>query len=394
MAVIERVDATRVQAGRDLEIVSVEAIASSIPNEHPMRLGLGTMVKRDAVVVKIVTRGGLVGYGEAHHGRSPGTVAHLVNNSLRPYLLGRSADDVVGIWETVYDNVLATHGLGAASSIGLSGVDLALWDIRGKAVGLPLYRLLGGSAKAVPAYAGGMTLGYQAPESLAENAQRHVEEGYTALKLRIGDGIERDVARITAVRRAVGDVPVLLSDANTRYSLDDVRQVMPVLEEEKVRWLEEPFPPHDYRLYQEASRLGRVALAAGENHYTRFEFHRLVDDRAVSVLQPDLSKCGGLTEALRIAAIGSAWKLSINPHCSVTGLNHAATIHFLASIPGGGYFEADGSPPHAFRAELTSSAYQVEPQGNVHPLEAPGIGVEVNEDFLRAHPVIEGPCYV
>src|SRR5688500_3267536 len=99
MAITERADTPLAQAGRDLEIVSVEAIASSIPNEHPMRLGLGTMVKRDAVIVKVVTRGGLVGYGEAHHGRSPGTVAHLVNNSLRPYLIGRRADDVVGIWE-------------------------------------------------------------------------------------------------------------------------------------------------------------------------------------------------------------------------------------------------------------------------------------------------------
>jgi L-alanine-DL-glutamate epimerase-like enolase superfamily enzyme len=169
---------------------------------------------------------------------------------------------------------------------------------------------------------------------------------------------------------------------------------MPVLEAQRVGWLEEPFPPHDYRSYQEAARFGRVALAAGENHYTRFEFHRLIDDRAVSILQPDLSKCGGLTEALRIAAIASAWKLSVNPHSSMTGLNHAVTIHFLAAIPNGGYFEADGSPPHAFRTGLTSSAYTVDAHGNVHPLEAPGIGVEVNEEFLSAHPVIEGPMFV
>ena len=394
MTTIDRAAVPAVDTNRDLEIVSVQAIPTSIPAEGPVRMGLGKMIKRDTVVVKVVTRGGLVGYGEAHHGRSPGTVAHLVNNRLRPFLIGRQADDVVGIWETIYHNVLATHGLGAASSIGLSGVDQALWDIRGKAVGWPLYRLLGGSARPIRAYAGSMSLGYQAPESLVETAKQHVADGYTALKLRIGDSVPLDAARITAVREALGDGIALLTDANTRYTLADVRRIMPVLEAQQVGWLEEPFPPHDYRTYQEAKQLGQVPLAVGENHYTRFEFHRLVDDRAVSILQPDLSKCGGLTEALRIAAIGSAWKLQVNPHSSMTGLNHAVTIHFLAAIPNGGYFEADGSPPTLFRSELTSSAYTVDSQGNVHPLEAPGIGVEVNEEFLNAHPVIEGPGFM
>jgi len=166
------------------------------------------------------------------------------------------------------------------------------------------------------------------------------------------------------------------------------------MDEHNVGWLEEPFPPHDYRSYKLASGFGRVPLASGENHFTRFEFNRVLDDGAITILQPDLSKTGGITELLRIAAMASAYKLPINPHTCMTGLNMAATIHVLAAIDNGGYFEGDVSKNNLFRDALTSQPYTVDRDGNVRPLEAPGIGVEVDESFLAAHPPIEGPGYV
>jgi D-galactarolactone cycloisomerase len=132
--------------------------------------------------------------------------------------------------------------------------------------------------------------------------------------------------------------------------------VMPGLDAHAVGWLEEPFPPHDYRSYRETKTFGRTPLAAGENHYTRFEFERLIAEGAVTILQPDLSKTGGITEALRIAAMASAHKLPIHPHTSMTGLNMAASIHFLAAIENAGYFEGDVSKPNRFRDELVSTA--------------------------------------
>jgi L-alanine-DL-glutamate epimerase-like enolase superfamily enzyme len=137
-----------------------------------------------------------------------------------------------------------------------------------------------------------------------------------------------------------------------------------------------------------------VPLAAGENHYTRYEFNRMIEDGSITILQPDLSKTGGVTEALRIAAMGSAYKLPIHPHTSMTGLNMATTIHFLAAIDNGGYFEGDVSKDNKFRDELTSTPYTVDKSGNVHPLEKPGIGVEVDEGFLQKYPAIDGPSYV
>ena len=378
-----------------MRIADVQAFATSfaIPPGAGVTLGIGRLLKRDAVVVKVTTDDGLVGWGESHHGRAPGTIAHLVRTTLRDLVLGAEATDVVGIWSRIYKMQLKTHGLGAAVAMGMSGIDMALWDIRGKATGWPLYKLLGGASRPVRAYAGGIALGYQEPASLVEEASGYVAQGYCAVKLRIGDTPARDLARVRAVREAFGDDLLILTDANTGYTLDDVRAVMPALDAAAVGWLEEPFPPHDYRSYREARQLGRVPLAAGENHFTRFEFHRLIEDGDVRLIQPDLSKAGGITESLRIAATASSWKLPIHPHTSMTGLNMAATIHFLAAIENGGYFEGDVSKGNLFRDALTSTPFEIGRDGSVRPLEGPGLGVEVDEAFLNGHPFIDGPSY-
>jgi L-alanine-DL-glutamate epimerase-like enolase superfamily enzyme len=120
----------------------------------------------------------------------------------------------------------------------------------------------------------------------------------------------------------------------------------------------------------------------------------VIEDRVITILQPDLSKTGGITEGLRIAAMASAWKLSVNPHTSMTGLNMAASIHFLAAIDNAGYFEADVSKGNLFRDTLVGTPYTLGKDGCVRPLEKPGVGVEVDEEFLVKHPVIEGPSYV
>jgi L-alanine-DL-glutamate epimerase-like enolase superfamily enzyme len=380
----------------DLKIADIKAYPTSFPvaPENRVALGIGTAIKRDAVVVKVTTAGGLIGWGESHHGRAHTAVAKLIETTLRQLVLGMDAADVVGVWKKIYDKQLASHGMGAGTCLAMSGIDLALWDIRGQAAGMPLYRLLGGSKRAVPAYAGGVSLGYQEPSKLIEELKASIAKGYKAVKLRVGDTPKKDLERIRAVRKACGDELVILTDANIGYSIEDARQVMPGMDELNVAWLEEPFPAHDYRSYRLAKGFGRTPLAAGENHYTRFEFNRVIEDGAITVLQPDLSKTGGLTEALRIAAMASAYKLPIHPHSSMTGLNHAASIHFLAAIDNGGYFEGDVSKANKFRDDLVSKPYEVDRDGNVWPLDKPGLGLEVNEEFLLKHPPIEGPGYI
>ncbi|WP_028239051.1 mandelate racemase/muconate lactonizing enzyme family protein [Stutzerimonas azotifigens] len=379
-----------------MRITSVQAMPVSyrVPEGRQVTLGIGRTIKRDAVLVKVETDEGIVGWGEAHHGRCPGAIARLIDTTIRELITGMDPLDVVAVWDRVYRMQLASHGMGAAAAMALSGIDIALWDIRGKACRWPIYRLLGGGRNHVPAYAGGISLGWQDPTALAEEAQGYVEQGYRAIKLRVGDTPKRDIARVRAVRSAVGEDIDILVDANTSYTTDDVRRVMPAYEEFAIGWLEEPFPPHDHRSYASAAALGSVPLAAGENHYTRFEFTRLIEDGAVHFAQPDISKAGGITETLRIAAQTSAWKISLNPHTSATGINMAVTLHVLAAIDNPGYFEADVANHNPFRDEVGGKPYELDSNGCVQPPSGPGLGIEIDEEFIRAHPLIEGPCYV
>ncbi len=378
-----------------MKIVDVKAFPTSFPlPQGGPRLGIGQAVKRDAVMVKVITEDGIVGWGESHHGRAHTAIATLIQTTLRSLILGMDAFDTTGINARIYKYQLASHGMGAACAMAMSGIDMALWDAKGKALNLPLYKLLGGGPRAVPAYAGGVALGYQEPATLIDEAGPHIEAGYKAVKLRVGDTVRDDVARMQAVRDAFGKELTILTDANIGYSIEQVRQVMPEMDRLDIGWLEEPFPAHDHHLYAQARGYGATPLAAGENHFTRFEFTRVLEDGVITIWQPDLSKCGGITEALRIAGMASAFKIPIHPHSSMTGVNQAASIHFLAAIENGGYFEADISKANRFRDELGSTAWTIGADGHVRPNETPGIGVEIDEAFLAAHPAIEGPGYV
>ena len=378
-----------------MRIVDIKSypVSVPVPKDKQVTLGIGKMIKRDTVVVKVKTESGIIGYGEAHHGRCPGGVAHIVNTTLNELVVGMNAADVVGIWSKIYKMQLGSHGMGAACCMAMSGLDMALWDIRGKAVNWPIFRLLGGKRQSVRAYAGGVALGYQPPGSLLEEIELNVSGRYRALKIRVGDSPARDLERLQAVREAYPQMDIL-TDANTGYSIRDARQVIPVFDELDIGWLEEPFPPHDHRSYAIAATYGKTPLALGENTYTRFEFHRIIEDGVVQILQPDLSKSGGFTEVLRIAALASAWKLPVHVHTSISGLSMAASVHFLSAVENGGYYEADISTYNPLRDELVSSPYETGNDGCVVPLDKPGLGVEVDEGFLEKHPVIEGASYV
>ena len=379
-----------------MKITKITAIPLSyrLPEGKTVTMGIGSTTKRDTIIVRVETSEGLVGYGESHPGRSPGAVVSMIHNTLAPMLLGMDAHDSIGAWQRVHRMQLSSHGLAAAAAMGISGIDMALWDVRGKAANLPLYKLLGGSKRRLPAYAGGIALGFQAKESLAEEAQRYVSQGYRALKLRLGDTAKADIERVIHVRKVLGDDIDILTDANTAYTIADARRVLPVLADIKAGWLEEPFACNDFASYRAAAAItSLVPIAAGENHFTRFEFAQMLEAGAVQVWQPDLSKTGGITEGIRIAAIASAWRIPVNAHSSATGINHAATLHFLAATENTGYFEACVSEFNPLR-DMFGKTYTIGADGCVEPLDKPGIGVEVDESLFAKYPLIDGPGYV
>lgn len=379
-----------------MKITRITAIPLSyrLPEGKTVTMGVGSTLKRDAIIIRVETSEGITGYGESHPGRSPGAIVSLIHNTLAPLLQGMDATDVVGAWQRVHRMQFSSHGLGAGAALAHSGIDMALWDIRGKAANMPLYELLGGSRRRIPAYAGGISLGFQPAAALAEEAQSYVDAGYKAVKLRLGDTVKDDIERATHVRSVLGDDIDILGDANTAYTIAQVRRVLPALADIKAGWLEEPFACNDFASYREAARITPlVPIAAGENHFTRFEFAQMLEAGAVQVWQPDLSKTGGITEGIRIAALASAFRIPLHAHSSATGLNHAATLHFLAATENAGYFEACVSRFNPFR-DMFGTTFEIGTDGCVEPSSAPGLGVEVDEAIFKDFPLIDGPGYV
>ncbi|SHH95731.1 mandelate racemase/muconate lactonizing enzyme family protein [Pollutimonas bauzanensis] len=372
-------------------IAEITAFPVSYPLPPGAQPGMGTgrIVRRDAIVVKVVTVGGTVGWGECFHARSHMAIATLINAYLAPLVEGMDATAVVDVWSKVYNYHLAGYGAGAACYIALSGIDIALWDIRGKVANMPLYRLLGGSPRRVRAYAGGLSLGFEAPDRLIERIQALAGAGYGAIKLRVGDTLENDIERLRRIREKFPALDIM-TDANTAYTLADATKVLPVMDELRIGWLEEPFSMDDRDAYRLASQAGSTPLAAGENLYSKFEFVRAIEDGSIRILQPDLSKAGGITEGCRIAALAAAYKLPVHVHSSMTGINQAASIHFLASIENAGLFEADVSEGNKFRDELVTTPYAVDRDGCVAPNEGAGLGIEIDETFFARYPAAHG----
>ncbi len=378
-----------------MNVTEVRAIALSYkPTGPTVTLGTGTAIKRDVVVVKVRTDDGFIGYGESHHGMAPTQVAELVNMSLAPLLVGEDAMAVEHLWDKMYFRRGRTHGPGWAIYMAMSGIDMALWDVRGKALKLPVWRLLGGSKKRIRAYAGGVSMGYQAAESLAEEAQSHVQKGFTAVKLRLGDTIEKDLERVRHVRQVLGDGVDIMVDVNTKYTYQDLLRLAPGLEECQVYWIEEPFPPDAVRDYSLLAPRTRIPLAAGENHFLRYEARELLEREAVQILQPDASKAGGITEVKKIADLAAAYRRPVAPHTSMSGINSAATLAILSVCSNALIYEADVARQNPFRDDLVSPTPTVGPDGCIEPYDGPGLGIEVDESLFDRYPGISGPCYV
>jgi D-galactarolactone cycloisomerase len=380
---------------RALRIVEVKAVALSYDlRGKTVTLGTGTAIKRDVVVVKVRIEDGTVGYGEAHHALAPTVIADLVNINLAPLLEGQDAMAVEHLWDQMYVRQGRTHCPGWAIYKAISGIDMALWDVRGKALGMPLWRLLGGVKKRIRAYAGGVSLNYQPPEQLADEACSYVERGFSAVKLRLGDSVNKDIERVRHVRSRLGDRVDIMVDINTRYTYQDMLRLTPGLEECGVYWIEEPFPPDAVRDYALLSPRTRIPLAAGENHFLRYQARQLLEADAVQILQPDASKAGGITEVKKIADLAAAYRRAFAPHTSMSGINSAATLHLLSACSNSLVYEADVAPINPFRDDLASPAPKVGSDGCIEPYDAPGLGIEVDESLFSRYPGIPGPCYV
>lgn len=354
----------------------------------PQPLAVGSARRRDVVLVRVVCEDGTVGYGESFHGHAGSAVAEVVNTTMREVVVGREPHETQDVNAETFHRFVNAAGRFGGFLLALSGIDIAMWDAWGKITGQPVHRLLGGSADSVDVYGGGFTLGFQPVEELAAEVARMRDTlGLSAVKLRIGEDPVGDLARVRHIRNVFGDGLEILVDANLGHRYDMAR-VAGELGALGVGWLEEPYPPHQPRRFTQLRARGQVPLAAGENLGGAAEFADWIDRGALDVVQPDISRVGGITEALRIGAMARAAGLRFVPHISHSCLNHAATLH-MSSAVGGGLFEADGTEVNPFRDGVFSSGVTVA-GGQASLPVTPGLGVVVDEQRIADYPGATG----
>lgn len=377
-----------------MRITEISAAAfSHIFDKTALSFGVGRNVKRDMVLVKVVAVDGTIGYGEAHHAMAPTAIAEIINHSLAPLLVGMECLDREGIYDRIYRSQIQTHGTGTAAVIAASGIDIALFDLAGKLLKQPVCALLGGKLRPTEAYAGGLSLGFQPMESLEREVQQYVDQGYKAIKLRVGQDVKADAERVGNIRKVFGDSLKIAVDAATRYSMLDMQSIARYCEQYNVWWLEEPFTPDNIAGYKAMRRYTSTPLAAGENHFTKQVFRELLRENAIDIVQADCTKAGGITEVKKIADMAAAFHVMVAPHTSQSVLSAAANLHLLAAIPNGLVHEADLAPVNPFRDSLAKNPIALE-NSKMSPPGGYGLGLDIDERALADQHAVPGPCYL
>ncbi len=385
-----------------MKIARVEAHWVHVPippaGQHISNFGL--VASFDSVIVRIATASGIVGWGEAKAGVGSAAVcaglAAIIEQDFAPPLIGEDARDISRLWDVLYNlprqghAIARGHGLPQLGRRGLSisaiaGVDLALWDILGKSLGVPVWQLLGGRrSRSMPAYASG---GWADAKGIGAQLQGYIDRGgFRAVKMRVGvmDGTPvRSAARVRAAREALGPDVGLACDAHGTWTVAEAKAFARLVEDCNLMWFEEPVSADDKAGMAEVRRSSSVPISAGESEFTRHDFRELAELRAADILQPDLAIAGGITEAVRIGAIASAFNLRLAPHLWSGAPAFAAGLAVAASSSAGFILEYSlGSNPMLH--ELVEEKFPAK-DGMVEIPDRPGLGITVNEDFLRRY---------
>ena len=351
--------------------------------------------RRQTAITVITTDAGIEGYGEAFYFGGPSKiVADLIDSGLGPLVIGKDPFDTSVIWDGLY-NWTRDQGMKGITISAVSAVDIALWDIKGKALDLPVYRLLGGAYRnRARAYATGLYEPQGVPsrvDALVEEARGYRNDGFSGMKLKIGYGRETDLAYIKAVREAIGPEMALMVDANHAYNASEAVHLARAMEPFDIYWFEEPVPPEDIEGYLEVKKNSGIRIAGGECEYTRYGFREWINRRAVDILQPDLCAAGGFSEMIKIVAMASAANIPVVPHVWGTAVGLAASLQFFAALPhfperrfpAEPFFEYDRSA-NPLRDGVAREKFTLA-DGYLDIPDRPGIGVSLDLDFIRAY---------
>ncbi|MEM7545270.1 MAG: mandelate racemase/muconate lactonizing enzyme family protein [Pseudomonadota bacterium] len=373
-----------------MKITSIRAHVLEAPIDQPFAFSQTWVDRRVGLVVEVETDAGLTGWGDGYG--PPHLIAAVINHAYTPRLKGRDPMAGDAIWEDLY-NGFRDHGQRGVLIQALSALDIALWDIRGKALGQPVHRLMGGPVRReVRAYATGL---YRRSDDRAENhailrdeAEGYLAAGFSAMKTKVGFGFADDIALVTMLRETIGET-ALFVDANHGCDFVQARRLAHAMEPLDIGWFEEPVEPEDLEAYSALRRATTIPIAGGECSFTRHDFRRILDARVMDIIQPDTASCGGLTEAKRIADMAWTHGVRYQPHVWGTGIGLAAAMQLLAVLPTGApglgahqpLLEYD-STPHPFRQDLLVDPVLVE-DGIAHVPDGPGLGVDIRRDVLE-----------
>jgi L-alanine-DL-glutamate epimerase-like enolase superfamily enzyme len=360
----------------------------------------GRLTTFDAAILRIETADGLVGWGEGKNAAGSaghyGTLVHLLNTEFGPRLIGRDPADVSQIWEEFYNGArfgpasgaghampeLARRGMTVAA---ISAIDIALWDLLGKSQGQPVWQLLGGrKADRLPAYASG---GWAPVGKIGEQLQGYIDTaGFQAVKMRVGamDGTPQASAeRVRAAREHMGPDIALMVDAHGTYTVADAKRFAHMVADYDVAWFEEPVSADDRSGLAEVRAAASMAIASGESEATKYDFRDLAVAKAVDIMQPDPAYCGGITEAMRIGTLASAFNLRLAPHLWAGAPCFFAGLHICAASPASFTVEFSlGANPmiHDIVAEQVTVK-----DGQIAIPDTPGLGLTMLESVVEKH---------
>lgn len=377
-----------------MKIVDVKAYPLLAPREEvisgylPYSETLSKTVRRAyaSCFVKVLTDEEVAGVGESIVREVPEATAAIVERLLKPIVVGSDPFDVEVLWERMF-NALRTRGHSRGYFVeAISGVDCALWDTMGKALRLPVHKLLGGAHEdRVKAYASSILFG--STTEVAEKARELVEKGHDQMKLKVGMEPERDVENVQALRDAVGYGVDLMVDANSGYNAHTAIRVGRKFERYECYWLEEPVPPDDLGGYVEVSRALDMPVCGSESLFGRYDYRELIAKRAVDIVQPDIARSGGISECRKIAAMAEAFNKPYTPHVGLSGAGcRAATLQFVATLPREIFLTYEYMfMPNPLAEEVLAEPIENFKDGYVELPKRPGLCLELKEEAMSKY---------
>ncbi len=336
----------------------------------------GEMRHFAVVTVRLRTDDGAEGIGYTYTvGKTGGSaIRTLILDDLKSTLIGLDPRRVEQIWEKMWWT-LHYVGRGGIASFAIAAVDIALWDLKSKLAGEPLWRFLGGHAKRVKAYAGGIDLELSLDE-LRSQTKDNLDRGFRAIKMKVGrESVAEDVERVAAIREFLGpDIPLMV-DANMRWTVEQAIRAARAFGKYDLVWFEEPTNPDDIEGNRRIEREGGIPVASGENLHTIYEFEKMIADGGISFPEPDVSNIGGITSWLKVARIAEAYNRPVTSH----GV-HDLHVHLLAAVPNASYLEV-----HGFGLEAYLRHPLAIKNGYAEAPDRPGHGIEFDWDALAEH---------